>query len=256
MISINLNIYIADYAKTKVLQLPIIPSEMPSLSSKSNNEEFESWWNGTYNFIEKEGLITLSLESWLPTDASKYNFCKSKVNASEIIELIKLAESKAEPIRFTITGGDSSSNINDTFSVELFSFNVIKRGDYKYSLSLKQWREYKTTVSTETPTLGWNKNGTGWWYVTDATNNTYYKDCWQLIENEYYSFDSQGYARQSKWLQDGGYWYYLKDSCKMARNEWVTIDGKSYYLGDLGGMYANSYTPDGYWVNENGEWIK
>jgi len=250
----SFNIYISDYKKTKVLQFPIIPSEMPSISHKSSNEEFETWWNGTYNFIEKEGLITLSLESWLPTNASKYSFCKSKVNTSEIIELIKLAESKAEPIRFTITGGDSSSNINDTFSVESFSHNVIKRGDYKYSLSLKQWREYTTTIP-KTYTVGWGKNSTGWYYYTDTTGN-YYKDCWQLIENEYYSFDSQGYARQSCWIQDGGYWYYLKDSCKMARNEWVKLDGKSYYLGDLGGMYSNCYTPDGYWVGNDGAWVE
>lgn len=249
----NFNIYISDYNKTKVLQLPIIPSEMPSISHKSSNEEFETWWNGTYNFIEKEGLISLSIESWLPTNASKYNFCKSKVNASEIIELIESAETKAEPIRFTITGGDSSSNINDTFSIESFSHNVIKRGDYKYSLSLKQWRVYQTTMA-KTYTVGWGQDSTGWYYYTDTTGN-YHKDSWQLIDNNYYSFDSQGYARKSVWLQDGGYWYWLKDNCKMARNEWITLDGKSYYLGDLGGMYSNCYTPDGYWVNSNGEYV-
>nr|WP_241414894.1 hypothetical protein [Clostridium beijerinckii] len=42
----------------------------------------------------------------------------------------------------------------------------------------------------------------------------------------------------------------------MARNEWVWVDGKSYYFGDLGGMYANCYTPDGYWVGSDGAWIQ
>jgi len=251
----NFNIYISDYAKTKVLQFPIIPSEMPSISHKSSNEEFQSWWNGTYNFIEKEGLITLSLDSWLPANASKYYFCKSKVNASEIIELIKSSLSKAEPLRLIITGGDSASNINDTFSIESFSYNVLRRGDYKYSLSLKQWREYITTVSNNAIKLGWNQNSAGWWYVTDVEKNTYYQGCWQLIENEWYSFQPDGYMKTG-WLQDAGYWYWLKESGAMARNEWIKVDGKSYYLGANGAMYVNTYTPDGYWVGSDGVWVE
>lgn len=249
----NFNIYISDYNKTKVLQFPIIPSEMPSFSYKTNNEEFETWWNGTYNFIEKEGLMTLSLDSWLPTNASKYSFCKSKVNASEIIEVIKNALKNAEPLRLIITGGDSASNLNDTFSVESFSYNVIKRGDYKYSLSLKQWREYRTTIENNNYKVGWEKNSTGWYYYTDTQGN-YYKDCWAIINQVYYNFDPQGYMRTG-WLQDGGYWYYLKDWGGMARNEWITLENKSYYFGDLGGMYVGCYTPDGYWVNSDGEYV-
>jgi len=251
----NFNIYISDYNKTKILQLPIIPSEMPSFSYKSSNEEFETWWNGTYNFIEKQGLMILSLDSWLPSNASKYHFCKSKVNAIEIIELIKNIQSKAEPLRLIITGGDSVSNINDAFAIESFSYNVMKRGDYKYSLSLKQWREYITTVSNNAVKLGWNQNSTGWWYVTDAEKNTYYQGCWQLIENEWYSFMPDGYMKTG-WLQDAGYWYWLKESGAMARNEWIKVDGKSYYLGANGAMYANTYTPDGYWVGSDGAWVE
>jgi glucan-binding YG repeat protein len=42
----------------------------------------------------------------------------------------------------------------------------------------------------------------------------------------------------------------------MARNEWITLDGKSYYLGSDGGMYVSEYTPDGYWVDSNGVWVQ
>lgn len=96
-------------------------------------------------------------------------------------------------------------------------------------------------------------NKTGWRYKN--RDSSYQKDCWQLIDNEYYSFDSQGYARQSVWIQDGGYWYYLQDNCVMARNKWLWIDEECYYFGDKGGMYANCTTPDGYLVDSSGVWI-
>lgn len=58
--------------------------------------------------------------------------------------------------------------------------------------------------------IGWIKEGTVWWYRN--SDGSYPKDCWQEIKSECYSFDSQGYARQSTWLKDNGYWYYLQDN--------------------------------------------
>ena len=37
---------------------------------------------------------------------------------------------------------------------------------------------------------------------------------------------------------------------------WIVSDGKWYYLKIDGSMGTNMITPDGYNVNENGEWIK
>ena len=250
----NVNIFISDYNKSQVLQLPIVPVELPSLSRTSSNEEFETWWDGTYNFIEKEGLLTFSIESWFPTNASKYSFCKSQVNAMQIINLIKITQEKAEPLRITISCDNGEVYVNDTFSIDSFSYNLLRRGDYKYLLNVKQWRQYTNAVTNKVYTIGWAQDSTGWWYYTSTTGD-YYKNIWQLIENEWYSFKSDGYARQSEWYQDGVSWYYLKDSCKMARNEWVTINEKSYYFGESGAMYSNCYTPDGYWVNSDGVWV-
>ncbi|WP_241407708.1 hypothetical protein [Clostridium beijerinckii] len=44
-------------------------------------------------------------------------------------------------------------------------------------------------------------------------------------------------------MQDGGYWYYLKDNCMMARNEWIKYNDKWYYFGSDGAMYfsGNGY---------------
>ncbi|MZK51868.1 cell wall-binding protein [Clostridium beijerinckii] len=250
------DIYIGNKDKTKVYKLPIIPEKLPELTKAIQNEEFETWWDGKYNFIEKPGLLEFSLDCWLPAKNHDYNFAKSTVKAPEVIQLLENARDNAECITIVIIGSDGSIYVSDKFSIESFKYKVNWEGDYEYSLSVKKYRDADAEIPATVQKTGWLQDSTGWWYVYDANNN-YYRDCWQKIDGEWYSFDFQGYARQNTWLQDGGYWYWLKkDSCKMARNEWVWVDGKSYYFGDLGGMYANCYTPDGYWVGSDGAWIQ
>ena len=53
--------------------------------------------------------------------------------------------------------------------------------------------------------------------------------------------------------QDGR-WYYLDGSGVMATG-WQALDGKWYYFGSDGSMYANTYTPDGRYVDGSGVWI-
>jgi N-acetyl-anhydromuramyl-L-alanine amidase AmpD len=130
-------------------------------------------------------------------------------------------------------------------------------GSFMYN-SWEKWTNFKTRVSnasTGTWKLGWNENSIGWWYSPDNINKYYYKDQWKFIDSEWYSFDNQGYARESTWLKDK-LWYYLKDSCAMAKNQWLWIDGECYCFNESGAMYANCTTPDGYRVDESGAWIK
>jgi len=88
------------------------------------------------------------------------------------------------------------------------------------------------TVST-TSKFGWIQNSTGWWYRN--TDGSYPKDCWLKLD-AWYSFDSQGYARCSAWIQDQGKWYWLKSDCRMACNETLHINGKEYSFNDKGEM--------------------
>ena len=57
--------------------------------------------------------------------------------------------------------------------------------------------------------------------------------------------------------------YCVKDDGQLAVSEWVTIDTDGqgiveyyYYFGTDGIMLKSTYTPDGYLVNENGQWVK
>ena len=48
-----------------------------------------------------------------------------------------------------------------------------------------------------------------------------------------------------------GSWYYMNGSGEMQTG-WQYIGGRWYYLGTDGAMYANTRTPDGYYVDGSG----
>ena len=80
----------------------------------------------------------------------------------------------------------------------------------------------------------WIKDSVGWWYR--YADGSYPTNGWLQINNQWYCFDSVGYMRTG-WVQAG--------------------DGNYYYC-DLtnGNMVTNTWTPDGYYVNESGIWVK
>lgn len=59
----------------------------------------------------------------------------------------------------------------------------------------------------------------------------------------------------SEWKEINGQWYYFNADGYMAKG-WVTVDQKSYCLDpSTGVMYANTRTPDNYWVDSSGAWV-
>lgn len=50
-------------------------------------------------------------------------------------------------------------------------------------------------------------------------------------------------------------WRYRKDDGNYARAEWVADQGVYYYLDENGIMMADTTTPDGYLVGEDGSWV-
>lgn len=69
-------------------------------------------------------------------------------------------------------------------------------------------------------------------------------------------------ALAGQWTNDSIGWHYDKTGYgNFAANEWLWIDGnndgiaESYCFDGTSFMYANTITPDGYTVNENGAWV-
>ena len=95
----------------------------------------------------------------------------------------------------------------------------------------------------------WEYAGNGWKFYRD--NGTYASNIMLKIDGEWYAFDQYSLMITNQWVRADGDWHYCTNSGAVARNQW--LEGK-YYVGDDGVMLTNTWTPDGYWVNELGEW--
>ena len=66
------------------------------------------------------------------------------------------------------------------------------------------------------------------------------------------------YNMKTGWVQDGENWYYYNEN-GIKQTGWVTnipgYDDAWFYFNDDGTLLTNSYTPDGFYVDENGIWI-
>jgi len=83
-----------------------------------------------------------------------------------------------------------------------------------------------------------------------------YAKGWKKVNGTWYYFNDYGAAVVKIWLKSGGKWYYMKEDGTMATNKWIKWYNKWYYVGKDGAMYANRKTPDGYYVNASGVWVK
>ena len=71
-----------------------------------------------------------------------------------------------------------------------------------------------------------------------------------------YYFGNLGVAK-SGWVLEDGFYYYFDENLHMVKGDWiVTPGGAWYYMTEDGTMLTDAYTPDGYYVNENGQWIQ
>ena len=98
---------------------------------------------------------------------------------------------------------------------------------------------------------GWKRDQVGWWY--QFSNTSYAKSTWLNLSNVWYYMDGSGYMKTG-WLYEGGSWYYLDQTNGNMLVGWVKVNGTWYFLNPARGgrMDANTYTPDGYYVDASG----
>lgn len=100
-------------------------------------------------------------------------------------------------------------------------------------------------------TTGWqNINGT--WYYLDASGKM--QTGWQAVNGTWYFMNNSG-AMQTGWFRLDNQWYYLNGSGAMTTG-WQDVNGKWYYMGGNGVMYANTWTPDGRYVDSSGALVQ
>jgi glucan-binding YG repeat protein len=97
---------------------------------------------------------------------------------------------------------------------------------------------------------GWLSDGGTWYYL--GTNGAM-KTGWLLDGGTWYFLANSG-AMKTGWVSYWGDWYHLSNSGAMNTG-WVLSGGKWYYLNESGAMAKNT-TIDGYYVGNDGAWIK
>ena len=179
----------------------------------------------------------------------------------------------------------------DSFIKEVNS-KVTKEDIEKIYQKAKELNKEQAAV-TPTPEIkaGLQKDEKGTKYQRE--NGSFAKNEWEPINGTWYHFDENGYM-QTGWLNSGGTWYYLNVDGSMAKdtwigtyyvdgsgswviegwqnngygwwyqsangtypsNEWKQINGIWYYFDANGYMLADTTTPDGYYVDANGAWVR
>ena len=132
--------------------------------------------------------------------------------------------------------------------------------DYEYENQLK-------TEEAPEPNGQWMQDEKGWRFAAlDGTcpADTWYECSWNGFKAWYY-FNADGYMNSGWFTDRDGNTYFLHDQNDSQAGAmytgWHWIGGKCYYFQDTadaarpaGSMMKNGTTPDGYTVNENGEW--
>ena len=87
---------------------------------------------------------------------------------------------------------------------------------------------------------------------------------WVVYNQEWYYLNPENGQLKTGWLQLDGKWYFLNTESGAQQGRlltgWQWIDGYCYYLmptddNNYGVLVVNGRTPDGYYVNQSGQWL-
>ena len=98
---------------------------------------------------------------------------------------------------------------------------------------------------------GWQLIGGSWYYLY---SDGHMAAGWAKVGDTWYYTDSSG-RMKTLWQYVNSEWYYLGTSGAMITG-WKWINGSCYYFYTDGHMAADEITPDGFYVNASGAWVK
>lgn len=121
--------------------------------------------------------------------------------------------------------------------------------------SEQKWYYLSDTGAMLTDT--WWKNEDGKWYYFGSSGSMLA----ETVTPDGYTLNPDGSWNlavsrlMSTWYENAGNRYYFTDTGNMLMNAWYqNNDGKWYYFGRDGTMLADTITPDGYTLNQDGSW--
>ena len=125
----------------------------------------------------------------------------------------------------------------------------------------KGWLElngvwYHLDDETGERTDGWMKDGKVWYWL-DPEDGEMADSGLAEIDGAPYFFHEWGGMASNWWYEaEDGSWRFFTGSGAMAVSRWVFWKGSWYYCGADGVMLTDTITPDGYYVDANGVWVK
>ena len=198
------------------------------------------------------------------TQATSYNFAKNISRAGEYTFKVRAISN------YNSQAGEWSED-SEIFDVEKEDLETVN------NMGNAPGYPSNTPCWNQTGLVGWQFINNQWYYF-DANGQrmtgwqfldgrVFYMDGngimqvgWQFINNQWYLFnpvsDGTRGAMTTGWQFVDNRWYYM-DANGVMQVGWQFIGGKWYYLnpvsdGTRGAMYANTYTPDGYFVDASG----
>ncbi len=141
--------------------------------------------------------------------------------------------SKENDVIFLKNNGELAKNEWQLCGADWYYLDADKRAAKGWKVVGGKW--YYLNKSSKKMEKGWLKSPeSGKWYYLDAVNGDM-KTGWQKINQKWYYLDAGNGDMKIGWQQINQKWYYLD-----------TVNGN---------CWINTITPDGYKVNESGEWI-
>jgi len=198
--------------------------EIDDVTWQNENSPIATWetTSGAVSYQVRLYRGSSSVGSAVSTSNEYYNFASSITREGEYYFKVRAVNSNSKK-------GDWYES--DYIYVDDEMLANIKAGNYN---STTNSSGSTTNAPGNSQQASWIKDSVGWWYR--YADGSYPTNGWLQINNQWYCFDSVGYMRTG-WVQAG--------------------DGNYYYC-DLtnGNMVTNTWTPDGYYVNESGIWVK
>ena len=99
----------------------------------------------------------------------------------------------------------------------------------------------------------WFQQKDGWYYADKSGALKVYE--WFQVNGKWYFATEKGSIVTNAWIKSNDEVYHFDESGVMAENEWFQANGGWFYASKSGAILRNTKTPDGYYVNENGQWL-
>ena len=109
--------------------------------------------------------------------------------------------------------------------------------------------------------ITWEYDGEGW---NCYENGTKVKSKWINDGGEWYYIKSDGYMASNEWTKDSKGWMWMNSSGRISKSKWIKYKNEWYYLKSDGYMAADEWAKDSHgwmWMNSSGKiskskWIK